>query len=141
MGEVRVRVKLSNVIDVIDAARAAAGDHVTQREVEVEAIVDTGAVRSVIPARIATDLGLLIVPGRPVGLADGSRIMAGRALGLRLEILGREVYEDVLVLGDDVLIGRTTLEVTDLVVDCANRTIYPNPANPDWIMHVRAARA
>jgi MOSC domain-containing protein YiiM len=45
--------------------------------------------------------------------------------------------EDALVLGDEVLIGQTTLEVTDIVVDCANRTAYPNPANPDWVLKVR----
>ncbi len=54
-----------------------------------------------------------------------------------LEILGRDTQEEALVLGDEVLIGQTTLEATGLVVDCANRTVYPNPANPGWIMKVR----
>ena len=137
MGEVTVRVKLSNIIDI---ERIAAGESVTPRSVDVEAIVDTGAIRSVIPEHIARELGLRVIPGRDVGLADGSRVKAGRVQGLMLEILGREVGEDALVLGDEVLIGQTTLESTDLVVDCANRTVYPNPANPDWIMKVRATR-
>ena len=137
MGEVTVRVKLSNLIDIELLAR---GEQISPRELEVEAIVDTGAIRSVIPARIAHALGLRILDGRPVGLADGSRVMAGRAEGLRFEILGRQVGEDALVLGDEVLIGQTTLESTDLVVDCANRTVYPNPANPDWVMKVRSMR-
>ena len=134
MGEVTVRVKLSNLIDI---ERAAAGEQVSLRSVEVEAVVDTGAIRSVIPERVARALGLRIVPGRPVGLADGSVVVANRAQGLVLEILGRDTQEEALVLGDEVLIGQTTLEATDLVVDCGNRTVYPNPANPGWIMKVR----
>jgi clan AA aspartic protease len=134
MGEVSVRVKLSNLIDI---ERVAAGESLTPRSIEVDAVVDPGAIRSVIPARIAQALGLRVVAGRDVGMADGSHRPAGRVRGLVVEILGREAQEDALVLGDEVLIGQTTLEVTDLVVDCAGRTLYPNPANPDWILKVR----
>lgn len=120
MGEVVVRVKLSNLIDL---ERAAAGEPVT--------------VRSVIPERVARELGLRVGPGREVGLADSSRKMVGVARGLVIEILGREVEEEAFVLGDEVLIGQTTLEVTALVVDCANGSVYPNPANPDGVLWVR----
>lgn len=136
MGEVMVRVKLTNLIDL---ERAAAGEPISPRSVEVDAIVDTGAVRSVIPQRVAAALGLRVLEGRPVGLADGTLVSSGRARGLVLEILGRDVQEDVLVLGDEVLIGQTTLEVTDLIVDCASRSVYPNPKNPGWIMKVRSS--
>jgi clan AA aspartic protease len=134
MSEVTVRVKLSNLIDI---ERAAAGEAISPRTVEVEAIVDTGAIRSVIPERIARELGLRVVTGRSVALADGSTVVAGRAQGLVLEILGRDAAEEALVLGDEVLIGQTTLEATDLAVDCTNRTVYPNPANPTGAYKVR----
>ena len=42
-----------------------------------------------------------------------------------------------MVLGNEVLIGQTTLEATDLVVDCANQRVYPNPANPTWTLKLR----
>ena len=136
MGEVRVSVKLSNIVDLELAAR---GERILPRELEVSAIVDTGAVRSVIPARLAEALGLRVFPGRGATLADGRRVEAGRAEGLRFEILGRVTSEDAIVLGDEVLIGQTTLESTDLVVDCANRRVFPNPDNPSGALKVRLA--
>ena len=138
MGEVTVRVKLSNLIDI---ERAAAGESVVPRSVEVEATVDTGAIRSVIPARIANELGLRVIPGRPVSLAGGGTLEAGRAQGLVLELEGRDTEEEAIVLGDEVLIGQTTLEATGLVVDRANRRVYPNPANPSGALKVRLATA
>ena len=45
MGEVVVRVKLTNLVD---AELARRGDLRSARSLEVDAVVDTGAVRSVI---------------------------------------------------------------------------------------------
>ena len=95
MGEVTVRAKLSNAFDIEFAARGGA---TAPRSVEVDATVDTGAVRSVISRQIAEDLGLRVLPGRPVTLADGNRVTAGRAEGIRFEILGRVTQEEALVL-------------------------------------------
>jgi hypothetical protein len=44
---------------------------------------------------------------------------------------GRRTFEDAYVMGRDVLIGQTVLETTDLLVDCANRKVIPNPAHPE----------
>ena len=35
------------------------------------------------------------------------------------------------MLGDEVIIGQTVLGKLDLLVDCANRRLAPNPAHPD----------
>ena len=35
-----------------------------------------------------------------------------------------------MVLGDRVLLGVTALEKMDLLVDCAQQRVFPNPANP-----------
>jgi clan AA aspartic protease len=134
MGEVTVPVKLTNLIDI---ERQAAGEAVTPRTVEVEAVVDTGAVRSVIPERIARALGLRIIESAPVRVAGGGEIPARRVRGLVIQILGREVEEDALVLGEEVLVGQTTLESTSLVVDCANQAVYPDPRNPSGLLKVR----
>jgi hypothetical protein len=45
--------------------------------------------------------------------------------------LHRRTSDDALVLGDEVLIGQTLLEKMDLLVDCPNQRIIPNPAHPD----------
>lgn len=82
-------------------------------------------------------------PGRRGGLADQLgldrplRQVAEYADG-RLEevdvtepvlfdIDGRTVYEECLVLGDEILIGQTALEKTDLHVDCRSRRLLLNP--------------
>jgi len=36
-----------------------------------------------------------------------------------------------MVLGDEVIIGQTVLEVIDMFVDCVNQKLIPNPAHPD----------
>ena len=70
LGEVRVTVKLSNVAD---QAAAAAGKLSPQqvRSVETDAMVDTGAVRSCIPAPLLERLGIKPYDQVTVELADG----------------------------------------------------------------------
>ena len=130
MGEVHVRVRLTNATD---AEMAEGGllrpDQV--RSCEVEALVDTGATRSVISTKVARQLGLRIRRQAVATLADGSRIPAGVSSTVSFDILGREHREDAYVLGDSVLIGQTVLESTDLLVDCANRKVIINPAHPE----------
>jgi hypothetical protein len=50
---------------------------------------------------------------------------------VKIDIDGRTVIEETLVLGDEVIIGHTVLEVLDLFVDSTNRRLVPNPAHPD----------
>jgi hypothetical protein len=60
---------------------------------------------------------------------------------LIIEIQGRDTIEEALVLGDEVLIGQTVLEKLDLLADCANRRLIPNPAHPDQpVTKVKAVR-
>jgi hypothetical protein len=47
------------------------------------------------------------------------------------DCVGRDMLEDALVLGDEVLLGQTVLEKRDLLVDCVGRCVVPNPAHPD----------
>jgi hypothetical protein len=47
------------------------------------------------------------------------------------EILGRQTHEEALVLGDEVILGQTTLKKTALHVDCREHRLFPNPAHPD----------
>ena len=128
MGEVTVTVKLTNFME---RERSETGEQIEPRSREVLAVIDTGAVRSVIPATLAAELGLRVRPGRKTTMADGRTVIAGVAQGLILELFGRETQEEAIVLGDEVLIGQTTLEATDVVVDCRERRAYPNPAHPD----------
>lgn len=130
MGEVYVRVRLSNAGDV-ERARMGLADAKTVRTVEVDALADTGATRSAIPREVAEQLGLNILAHATGKLADGSYIKVGICSPIAFEIMGRETFEDAYVMGNEVLIGQTVLETTDLLVDCTNRKVIPNPAHSD----------
>jgi hypothetical protein len=38
----------------------------------------------------------------------------------------------ILTIGDEILIGQVVLELMDLLVDCKNQQLIPNPKNPDY---------
>ena len=96
-----------------------------------DAMVDTGAVRSVIPAHVMEKLGVQERARRVAEYADGRKESVAVTEAIIINILGRDTLEEALVLGDEVLIGQTVLEKLDLHADCANRRLIPNPAHPD----------
>ena len=63
--------------------------------------------------------------------ADGGPESVAITGPIIFELLGRDTLEEALVLGDEILIGQTVLEKLDLLADCANRRLIPNPAHPD----------
>lgn len=130
MGEVKVTVRITNAAD-LSLARRNRDDTADIRSVEVEAVVDTGAVCTVLPSFIADQLGLARMYRQVAQYAGGAMEEVDVTEPVILEILGRKVAEDCLVLGDEVLIGQTVLEKTDLHVDCRNRRLVPNPAHPN----------
>jgi predicted aspartyl protease len=130
MGEIRVRVKLTNATD--DTLRR--GRKLSRKKVrtyEADAVVDTGAVRSVVPPHVLEALGVGTRGTRVAGYADGRTEAVGISDGILFDVLGRNTLEEAFVLGDEVLIGQTVLEKLDLLADCANRRLVPNPAHPD----------
>jgi len=130
MGEIRVKVKLTNAVDE-ELARAGNLSKDQVRTYDADALVDTGAVRSVIPSHVVDRVGATIRGKRVAEYADGRKDEVGITGAIIFEILGRDTLEEALVLGDEVLIGQTVLEKLDLLADCANRRLIPNPAHPD----------
>ena len=55
MGEIRIEVSLTNVIDEGNARRGTI-DASEVRKMSVHAMVDTGAIRSVVPVHVASQL-------------------------------------------------------------------------------------
>jgi clan AA aspartic protease len=130
MGEVRVKVKLSNVADTAAATEGRLPPE-RVRTVEADALVDTGAVRSCVPAPLLERLGLKPYDQVTIELADGRKDHVGIADGVRFEIMQRRSSDDALVLGDEVLIGQTLLEKMDLLVDCTRQRLVPaHPEGP-----------
>jgi predicted aspartyl protease len=130
MGEVRVKVKLTNALDTMLAQRGQLpADQV--RMYEAEALVDTDSVRCMVPPHVLQSLGLSSMGRRVAEYADGRLEAVDLAEPFILHVHGREELETALVLGDEVLVGQTALEKLDLLVDCANNQLIPNPAHPD----------
>jgi clan AA aspartic protease len=130
MGEVRVKVRLTNAGDEVLVRRGLLTvDEI--RSYEADALVDSGAVRSVLPSHVVQRLGLAIVRTTRVTYAnDGAEdIDITEVVGI--DINGRRTTEETLVLGSEVLIGQTVLESLDLLVDCTNHRVVGNPAHPD----------
>ncbi len=130
MGAVHVQIKLTNSLDEMLSRRQQLPEQQIRRY-EATALVDTGAVRSVLPAHVVEKLGISIRGQRVAEYADGRKETVGVTEPIIMEIDGRDTLEEALVLGDEVLIGQTVLEKLDLLVDCANQKLIRNPAHPD----------
>ena len=130
MGEVRVKVKLTNLFDW-ERAEDGKLKPSRVRTVTASALVDTSAVRCVLPPHVVRRLGLKPRRTRVVEYADGRKEEVGVVSGVIFEILTRDAEEDAYVLGDEILIGQTVLEVMDLLVDSRRGCVVPNPAHPD----------
>ncbi|MGH9871014.1 MAG: clan AA aspartic protease [Pyrinomonadaceae bacterium] len=130
MGEVRVQVRLANGVDEALVRRGLlASDQV--RYYETTALVDTGAIRSVLPVQVLQHLGLGVVRTARAVYANDSREEVDVSEMVGIDIMGRRTTEEMLVLGSEVLIGQTVLETLDLLVDCTNLRLVPNPDHPD----------
>ena len=129
MGEVRVTVKLTNAADLALSRRGKLEKN-DVRSYEADAMVDTGAVQTVIPYDVANILGLQTPEKRGVEYADGRNEIVPVTEAILVEVSNRRTNDEALVLGDEILIGQTVLEKLDLHVDNANQEVIPNPAHP-----------
>jgi clan AA aspartic protease len=135
------RVKIANSADVENVGRGLMTPNEVRR-VELEALVDTGATMLALPENIVRELGAPSLGIRKVRDARGIVIEVEWVGNLRVEILGREMTTDALVLpaGATPLIGQIPLEALDLVVDPKSRELRVNPESPDVplldLMHV-----
>src|SRR4051812_34849526 len=118
VGEIREKVRLTNALDE-ELARRGQLARENVRQIEVVAIVDTGAVRSVIPVQVVQRLGLDIRGQRLAQYADGPSEPVGVTGPVIFECQSRDTVKEALVLGNEVLIGQTVLEKLDLLADCA----------------------
>ncbi|MGV0108030.1 retroviral-like aspartic protease family protein [Nostoc sp. DSM 114160] len=131
MGAVCIKVKLTNAIDEALVSRGMLNPNMLQ-VYETEALVDTGAVRTVLPMSIVQQLGLRIRGQQIAQYANRMEESIGVTEPVIIELEGRETTEATLVTGNTVLIGQTVLETLDLLVDCKNQRLIPNPEHPNY---------
>ncbi len=129
-GKVRVTVKLIKAADMV-LVRQNLMRLDEAHFFEADALIDTGAVSLVLPPFVVERLGLARLFKQVVEYADGRREEVDVTEPVFIELMARHTSEEALVLGDEVIIGQTILEKTDLHVDCRGRRLLPNPAHPD----------
>jgi len=103
MGHVQVKAKI--------------GDLGRRKIVEVDALVDTGATSTVVPRKLADELGLDIVD-KVTALTAGGKVSVDLTL-IYIELEGKRGFVPAMIsdIIDRVLIGVTTLETLGLQVD------------------------
>jgi predicted aspartyl protease len=130
MGTVIVKIKVTNQSDLVVQQRKLS--KAKPREVEVEALVDTGATRLYLKRSVIRALGLVKLDTIVAQTTNGP---ATRTVyePVRLEVQGRSGDFNVVDVGDTVpnLLGQIPLEYLDFVVDSKNRKLIPNPAHGD----------
>lgn len=101
------------------------------QQMQVEALVDSGAVHLCIPEHIQLQLQLEAVAQKEVTLADGSHRLIPYVGPIKLQFQNRVGFSGALVMGDQVLLGAIPLEDMDLVVIPAERRLAVNPNSPN----------
>ena len=127
-----VKMKLTNFTDV-QMAKAGFIPESQVRTAEVDALADTGAINMAIPEDVAELLGAPIVRRERVRVADGRSMEVPYVGGIWVEVMGRGVGGDAIVLpeGTTALLGAVQLEIMDFVVVPSSGEVIPNPAHPD----------
>ena len=99
-----------------------------QQSLEVEALVDTGASYTIVPAHLLRELGVSPIDKIGLVLADGRPVEYD--IGEARATINRRSIPTLAVFGEDnarALLGAYTLEGLRLAVDPTNRRLIPAP--------------
>ena len=125
MGEIRTKVLLEN-------QWGKAGSKGKRPVMTIDAVVDTGAVMTLLPQEVVEMLKLKTLGMITVLLANDQKIELPRTEGFSLTVAGRQMFTDALVgpPGCEPLIGQLVMERLDLIADPARRRLTPRPESP-----------
>ncbi len=98
---------------------------------EVDCLVDTGAVHLCIPEHVRIQLALESTDEKEVSLADGSKSLVPYVGPIEIRFENRVGYVGALVLGDQALLGAIPMEDMDLVVIPRDQKLAVNPDSPN----------
>ncbi|MEW6102725.1 MAG: aspartyl protease family protein [bacterium] len=131
MGEVRERVKLENFVDRYLFEEGKINKDAI-RNLEIQALVDTGSTRLVLPEDIVERLGLRKIGRVVVSYAD-ERKEERDVCGAVMITIAERSTDSSCVVGpplSEPLIGQVILEELDLIVDCNEQRLKPRPESP-----------
>jgi clan AA aspartic protease len=132
MGLVMTKIRLTNFQDM-QLVKAGLLEEKDIRCVEIEALADTGAISLAIPEDVAAQIGAPFLREKTVRVADGRILRVQHVGALYIEVLGREMVGEAIVVprGTTPLLGAVQMEMLDLVVSRATGEVLPrDPAGP-----------
>ncbi len=130
MGQVHATITLTNAREAVMVRLSQLAPEAVHTY-QGEALIDTGATRLTIPPFVVDQIGLIRLGHTEAQYADGRVEEVDTTEGILIDIMGRRVTRDAMVLGTQILVGVTVLEELDLLVDCPHQRLIPNPAHPD----------
>lgn len=105
-----------------------------KQSITLDALVDTGAVVSMVGRDIAEAIGLKIDTKAVVFLADDSSTEMDKVNTVEFQYKDRATGNPLLIgdYGIEPLIGQTVLECLDLLVDCSKQKVSFRPNSPAY---------
>jgi clan AA aspartic protease len=99
--------------------------------IDVNCLVDTGAVHLCLPEHIAIQLDLKELERREVTVADGRRLSVPYCGPIQIRFKNRNSFTGALVMGNEPLLGAIPMEDLDLVIDPSRQSVDVNPQSPN----------
>ncbi len=132
MGLTYAKIRLVNQYDEYKCAEGNLEQNKI-RNLEVEMLVDTGAIRMAINEDILNKLGLKRGFQMKASLADGSIRTLELVSGIKVSFGDRTCYTDAFVLpgNTEPLLGAIPIEAMDLAVIPSENKLQYNPQHPD----------
>ncbi|OAI09851.1 clan AA aspartic protease [Methylomonas methanica] len=105
-----------------------------RKQVEINALVDTGATFMCVTEEIALQLGFDIteVSQQVVTLADGHQRKVPKIAPIEIAFANRTYVTEAVVLGNEPLLGVIPMEAMDLIVDPRQQVLIVNPQHPNY---------
>ncbi len=122
MGTVYANIELSNLL------------RKDLRPVQIDALVDSGAINLCIPEIVQRELGLDIARRRVVQMADGSLVECGVVEPVTVRFENRVTTTTALVIGDEVLLGAIPMQDMDVLIDPRNERLIIPPERPNFAL-------
>jgi len=101
------------------------------KPMDVDVLVDTGAVHLCIPEHVRLQLKLEEIDEKEVTLADGAKKLVPYVGPIEIRFKNRIGFVGALVLGDLPLLGAIPMEDMDLIVLPKEKRLDVNPASPN----------